>query len=81
MPRMHRWLPRSVYEAKPWLLIIVGAVLVASMTAWSLSAGYWSVTRSLLTLLGAGLAIGGGAVLQLRQDYRAKSKWRRDGMP
>lgn len=80
MHLMHRWLPRSVYEAKPWLLIIIGAALVASMTAWSFSVGDWSVTRSLLTLLGAGLAIGGGAVLQLRQDYRAKSKWRRDGM-
>ncbi|HEY2682500.1 MAG TPA: hypothetical protein VGI93_03255 [Steroidobacteraceae bacterium] len=78
---MHRWLPSSIYESKPWLLIVVGALLVASMTVWSLSMGYWSVTRSLLTLLGAGLAIGGGAVLQLRQDYRAKSKWRRDRMP
>jgi hypothetical protein len=30
---------------------------------------------------GAGLAIVGGAILQMRQDYRAQSKWRRDTPP
>jgi len=49
------------------------------MTIWSLSDGSWTVPRSLLCLLGAGLAIAGGATLQLRQDYRANSKWRREG--
>jgi hypothetical protein len=48
------------------------------MMLWSLSAGLWTVWRSFLCFLGAGLAIAGGATLQLRQDYRAKSKWRRD---
>jgi hypothetical protein len=48
------------------------------MMLWSLSAGLWTVWRSFLCFLGAALAIAGGATLQLRQDYRAKSKWRRD---
>jgi hypothetical protein len=38
----------------------------------------WTVWRSFLCFLGAALAITGAATLQMRQDYRAKSKWRRD---
>jgi type II secretory pathway component PulL len=48
---------------------------------WSLSAGLWTVWRGLLCFAGAALAIVGGATLQLRQDYRARSKWRRDAPP
>jgi hypothetical protein len=51
------------------------------MMLWSLWAGLWTVWRGLLCLGGAGLAIVGGATLQMRQDYRAKSKWRRDMPP
>jgi hypothetical protein len=76
---MRRWMPQSLYEAKPWVLIGMGALLGAGTTIWSFSAGSWTVVRSLLCLVGAGLAIAGGATLQLRQDYRANSKWRREG--
>jgi hypothetical protein len=76
---MRRWLPKSLYDAKPWALIGTGIVLCAVNMVLSVMDGSWTVTRSLLCLLGVGLAIGGGITLQLRQDYRAKSKWRRDG--
>jgi hypothetical protein len=56
-------------------------MLGVGMTIWSMAAGSWSVWRGLSCFLGAGLAIAGGATLQMRQDYRAKSKWRRDGTP
>jgi type II secretory pathway component PulL len=51
------------------------------MTLWSMSAGAWDVWRGLFCLVGAALAISGGATLQMRQDYRAKSKWRRESPP
>jgi len=70
-----------LYEAKPWALIGLGAVLVIGATVWSLAAGYWTVWRGLLLFAGAALAIIGGATLQLRQDYRARSKWRREMPP
>ena len=70
-----------MYEAKPWALIGLGAVLVIGATVWSLAAGYWTVWRGLLLFAGAALAIIGGATLQLRQDYRARSKWRREMPP
>ena len=56
-------------------------MLTVGMMLWSMSAGLWTVWRSFFCFLGAGLAIAGGATLQLRQDYRAKSKWRRDHTP
>jgi hypothetical protein len=78
---MRYWTPQTVYDAKPWVLMSLGAVLGIGMMLWSLSAGSWTVWRGLLCLGGAGLAIVGGATLQLRQDYRANSKWRRDAPP
>jgi len=63
------------------VFIVLGALLGVGMMLWSLWAGLWTVRRGLLCLGGAGLAIVGGATLQMRQDYRAKSKWRRDAPP
>jgi hypothetical protein len=52
--------------------------LAVGTMLWSLSAGLWTMWRGLLCFGGAALAIVGAATLQLRQDYRARSKWRRD---
>jgi hypothetical protein len=78
---MRAWTPQTLYDAKPWALIGLGVILSIGMMLWSLSAGLWTVWRGLLCLTGAALAIVGGATLQLRQDYRARSKWRRDAPP
>jgi hypothetical protein len=74
---MRTWTPQSIYETKPWVFVIFGVVMAVGAVVWSLSAGLWTVWRSLLCFSGAALAIVGGATLQLRQDYRARSKWRR----
>jgi hypothetical protein len=78
---MRPWTPKSLYESKPWALIGLGGLLAVGMTLWSMLAGAWDVWRGLFCLVGAGLAIVGGATLQTRQDYRAKSKWRRESPP
>ena len=62
-----------LYDAKPWAFIGIGVILAIGTMLWSLSAGLWTVWRGLLCF--------GGATLQLRQDYRARSKWRRDAPP
>jgi hypothetical protein len=78
---MRAWTPQTLYDAKPWVFVTVGAILAVGMMVWSLSAGLWTVWRCLLCFGGAALAIVGGATLQLRQDYRAQSKWRRKMRP
>jgi hypothetical protein len=78
---MRSWIPQSLYESKPWVLIGVGSVLAVGMTVWSLAAGYWTVWRGLSMFAGAALAIVGGITLQMRQDYRANSKRRRGSPP
>ena len=78
---MRSWTPRTLYEAKPWAFISIGVILAIGAMLWSLYAGLWTVWRGLMCLAGAALAIVGGATLQLRQDYRARSKWRRDAPP
>jgi type II secretory pathway component PulL len=75
---MKTWTPAALYGAKPWILIVVGASLTAGMMLWSLANGDWTGWRGFLCLAGAALAIIGGVILQLRQDYRARSKWRRE---
>ena len=78
---MRSWTPQTLYDVKPWVFMAVGAVLGVGMMLWSLAAGSWTVWRGLLCLGGVALAIIGGATLQMRQDYRANSKWRRDAPP
>ena len=78
---MRTWTPKTLYDAKPWVLIGLGAVLALGMSGWSLSVGYWTWWRGLSLLAGAALGIVGGATLQMRQDYRARSKWRRETPP
>ncbi|HMH29212.1 MAG TPA: hypothetical protein VK580_11565 [Steroidobacteraceae bacterium] len=78
---MRSWTPQTLYDAKPWAFMVVGAILGVGMMLWSLSAGQWTLWRGLLCLGGVALAIVGGATLQQRQEYRANSKWRRDAPP
>ena len=75
---MPSWTPQTLYDAKPWVFMVVGAALAIGMMVWSLAAGYWTALRSLLLFGGAALAIVGGITLQMRQEYRARSKWRRE---
>lgn len=76
---MKSWTPQSLYSAKPWVLIVAGAILGLGATFWSLHDGLWTVWRGLGCFAGGALSVAGGAILQLRQTYRARSKWRREG--
>ncbi len=78
---MPSWTPQTLYDVKPWVFMGLGAILGIGMMLWSLADGQWTLWRGLLCLGGVALAIVGGATLQMRQEYRAKSKWRRDAPP
>jgi membrane protein YdbS with pleckstrin-like domain len=74
---MKSWTPRAIYESKPWLFVVLGVILAIGSLLWSFIVGNWTWWRSLSCFVGAALAMIGGVTLQLRQDYRARSKWRR----
>jgi hypothetical protein len=74
---MKRWSSDSVYNARPWVMMGAGLVLCAGSMAMSVVMGEWTTLRGLGCFVGAALVIAGGAILQLRQTYRANSKWRR----
>lgn len=75
---MKRWTPPTVYAAKPWMLIGTGTVLCLGAFTLSLLEGDWTGWRGLSCGVGAAMAIGGGIILQMRQQYRSRSKWRRE---
>ena len=74
---MKRWSPDADYNARPLVMIAGGAAICAGSAAWSIYAGEWGFWLAVTCIAGAGLVIGGGAILQQRQHYRARSKWRR----
>ena len=44
---MRSWMPKILYDAKPWFLIGLGALLALGMGGRSLSVGYWTWRREM----------------------------------
>jgi drug/metabolite transporter (DMT)-like permease len=59
------WLPRPLYEAKPWLSIVLGLGCFA--LAWWLERS----PRGTLFVLGGGLVTLGVLLVMKRRDYRS----------
>jgi hypothetical protein len=78
---MNRWIPDEVYNARPWFMMAGGAMLCLGSMLWSMVDDDWTMWLSVACLLGSGLVIVGGALLLRRQQYRARSKWRRTMLP
>ena len=58
------WMPRPLYEAKPYLAIVLGLVCFAL--------AYWvdRAPHSALFILGGGLVTVGALLVMKRRDYR-----------
>jgi hypothetical protein len=78
---MKRWIPDEIYNARPWFMMAGGAMLCLGSMLWSMVDDDWNVWLSAACLLGTGLVISGGWLLLRRQQYRARSKWRRTMLP
>lgn len=73
------WWSSSAYEARPWAALVTGVLFAALAFYATLRArGEWSPGGVLVFFLGCGLFVYGGYVLQLRRDYRKRSKWHRE---
>ena len=76
---MKHWWPERAYRSKPYLALGVGSALAIGSVVASIVRGDWGML-ALVCGLGCVLLIYGGVVLQLRSEYRRRSKWaRRDG--
>jgi hypothetical protein len=71
------WWPPWAYEARPWTALTIGAVLMLGSLAWSLHNGSWDAVSTFLFGAGCVLCIYGAVILQLRREYRERSKWSR----
>jgi peptidoglycan/LPS O-acetylase OafA/YrhL len=76
---MKHWWPERAYKSKPYVAISVGALSVVGSIVASVVRGDWGLL-ALVCGLGGAFLIYGGVILQLRSEYRRRSKWaRHDG--
>lgn len=73
------WWPSRAYEFRPWIAMAVGVVVASLAFLQSGGARHeWTFASALVFLAGCGLVVYGGVVLQLRREYRKRSKWYRE---
>lgn len=73
------WWPSRVYEARPWIAIAIGVLSATLAFGSSVPArGEWTLVGVIAFLVGCGLVVYGGVVLQIRREYRKRSKWHRE---
>jgi hypothetical protein len=73
---MKHWWPEHVYQSKPYVALGLGAALVLGSVVVSIMRGDWGLW-ALACGVGCALLIYGAIVLQLRREYRQRSKWAR----
>ncbi len=72
------WWPESLYELRPYGALAIGALAgtLAALRSWAV--GDWGVAFAVSLLLGSAVIVYGGAVLQMRFEYRRRSRWNRE---
>jgi peptidoglycan/LPS O-acetylase OafA/YrhL len=73
---MKHWWPEHVYQSKPYVALGAGAALALLSVVVSIVRGDWGLW-ALVCAVGFGLVIYGAVILQLRREYRQRSKWAR----
>lgn len=76
-----RWWPESFYEVRPYAALVLGLLtaVVALVRAWAIE--HWEVPVMVIAGIGCAAFVYGAAVLQMRGDYRRRSRWRREKGP
>jgi hypothetical protein len=75
--RKHWW-PEAIYEAKPYGAVSLGLLAGVVALARSLAAGMWESPYMAIFVLGCAVMVYGGVVLQMRYEYRRRSRWNRE---
>lgn len=77
MSKNKLWWPPKLYEVKPRAALLLGLGSCVGGFAWSLDTGHWTALATLLIGVGVVLCIYGAVILQMRREYRERSKWSR----
>jgi len=72
------WWPEPLYEARPYGALTIGLLGGVVALARALAVGYWENLYTLAFVAGCAVMIYGGVVLQMRYDYRRRSRWNRE---
>jgi len=72
------WWPEPLYEARPYGALTIGLLGGVVALARALAVGYWEVLYTLAFVTGCAVMIYGAVVLQMRYDYRRRSRWNRE---
>jgi len=72
------WWPEPLYEARPYGALTLGLLAGAIALARSIAVGSWEPPFLAAMVLGCGVMVYGGVVLQLRYGYRRRSRWDRE---
>ncbi len=72
------WWPGPLYEARPYGALALGVTAVFAALARALAQGEWQLAAGVAFIAGCAVTIYGGVVLQMRIEYRRRSRWRRE---
>ncbi len=75
------WWPEAVYEAKPYGALTLGLMAGVVALARSLAIGNWDGAFATFLILGVVVVVYGGVILQMRYEYRRRSRWNREARP
>lgn len=72
------WWPEPLYEARPYGALTLGLLAGALSLARSIAVGDWQPTFILVLVAGCAVMTYGGVILQMRYQYRRRSRWNRE---
>ena len=72
------WWPSPLYEAKPYGAMVLGLLVGALSLARSWSLGAWEPSFAVAFVVACSILVYGGVILQMRLEYRRRSRWQRE---
>lgn len=72
------WWPEPLYEARPYGALTLGLLAGALSLARSIAVGNWQPAFVVALVAGCAVMAYGGVILQMRYQYRRRSRWNRE---
>ena len=72
------WWPEPLYEARPYGVLMLGLLAGVVALARALAIGHWESAFVLFFVAGCAVMVYGVVVLQMRYEYRRRSRWNQE---